>query len=143
MIWKLRLARVLLGLSLIAAGLGKHLADHAVRLAPVIVGGASGPVMLASTVVEDAVPALEIVTGIAFVAGIGWMSRTLLGLSLGTSFLLVALLMPPGVRCACMGIFGGFESRAAHIEEGEPEHNPDREHERQIHEQIKEHEPRP
>ena len=33
--------------------------------------------------------------------------------------------------------------RAAHIEEGEPEHNPDREHERQIHEQIKEHEPRP
>ena len=31
--------------------------------------------------------------------------------------------------------------RAAHIEEGEPEHNPDREHERQIHEHSKE--PRP
>lgn len=28
--------------------------------------------------------------------------------------------------------------RAAHIEEGEPEHDPDREHERQIHEQVKE-----
>ena len=28
--------------------------------------------------------------------------------------------------------------KAAHIEEGEPEHDPDREHERQIHEQVKE-----
>jgi len=33
--------------------------------------------------------------------------------------------------------------RAAHLEEGEPEHNPDREHERQIHEHTKENEPRP
>ncbi len=33
--------------------------------------------------------------------------------------------------------------RAAHLDEGEPEHNPDREHERQIAEQTKEHEPRP
>jgi hypothetical protein len=109
------LLRALVGAALLAAGAGKLLAPEGVRVAPVLLGSASGPSMLASTVVEDALPALEILAGLAIWTGIGRLARDLIAVILGAIFVAAALLVPEGVRCGCLGVFGGFEGRAAHV----------------------------
>lgn len=114
MIVAAKVLRVLVGVTLAAAGAGKLLDPGGPRIGPVLIGAASGPVALAAAVVEDALPWVEVLTGVAVLTGAGRVARHVLAALLGGAFLAVALAIPEGVRCGCFGAFGEFESRAAH-----------------------------
>jgi len=107
--------RIVIGAVFVAAGAGKLVGGPAPRLAPVVLGGAPGPVATAASVVEDALPLLELLAGLAVWGSVGRWVRSLLGIGLAVIATGVAVMIPEGVRCGCFGFLGGPEGRVAHL----------------------------
>jgi hypothetical protein len=100
---------------LVAAGAGKLASADAARLAPVLLGNATGMVVRFLDAAEHALPGIELVTGLATVLGVGRGARHLLATGLAVAFATAGALLPAGVRCGCLGVLGGFESRTGHV----------------------------
>jgi hypothetical protein len=109
------IARVVAGMAFLAAGAGKLASERTVRFGPLLLGEAPGPIAFAGTVVEDALPGLEVLIGAAYLAGLGRRVRTAGAGALGAAFVGAAAAIPEGVRCACFGALGGFEGRPGHL----------------------------
>jgi hypothetical protein len=110
-----KVLRAVVGLAFVAAGAGKLLGPGKTRIAPVLLGTASGTLATAAAVVEDGLPWLEVLAGCAAWVGAGRAVRCLLGLGLAALFVLVAFALPDGVRCGCFGVLGELDGRAAHL----------------------------
>jgi hypothetical protein len=107
-------ARTALGLVLLAAGIGKLVERGGFRLAPLLLGDVAGPVLVASVLLEDALPGVEVTCGAAMLFGVGRWTRHAVAIVLAASFVAAAAAMPPGVRCHCFGAFGGLRAGAGH-----------------------------
>ena len=112
---RLRALRWLLGGTLIAAGASKLVGTGGPRLAPILFAGAPPGVGRALIAAEAALPAVEILTGIATACAAGRLVRHVAAVALAAAFGAAGVLLPPGVRCDCLGVLGGFESRGVHV----------------------------
>jgi hypothetical protein len=110
-----RAIRAALGAVFVAAGAGKLLAPDAGRIGPVLLGATSGPLAIAASAAEEAVPWLELLAGTATWIAAGRTLRHLLALALAALFVGVAVAMPEGVRCGCFGALLDLEDRRAHV----------------------------
>jgi hypothetical protein len=110
-----RLLRGAVGAVLVLAAAGKLLDERGTRLAPILLGAGPGGAGVAAAVVEDALPWLELLAGLATWLAAGRWARSAIVVALGGALVWVSAAMPAGVRCGCFGMLWELESRAGHV----------------------------
>lgn len=64
---------------------------------------------------EMAAPWIEVATALMLLGGKARGVGAILAIALGFGFGYVAVALPDGVKCRCLGIVGGFDDRVTHV----------------------------
>jgi hypothetical protein len=98
-----------------AAGVGKLLSEHETYASLFLTEGQPVWLQRVAHGIESAVPGVEILIAGAFLCAYGIHVASWIGVALSLAFLGIALAVPPGYECKCLGIIGGFSTRPAHL----------------------------
>jgi hypothetical protein len=110
--WTL-VVRLAVGGVFTAAALGKLLDTSSGFVTPQLLGPAH-PLFAPFLALERVLPWLELLVAASLAAGCGVLAAAATGAALSAVFVAFAVALPPGARCHCFGLLGGFGTRAAH-----------------------------